>query len=375
MYVITKSNWGGAQKYVYDLASSLPQDRFEAVVAFGGSGTLAEKLAAAGIRTMSVDSLQRDMSALADAKSFFRLYSIFKAERPDVVHVNSSKVGGIGAFAARITGVPKIIFTCHGWPWNEDRGLLSLWSIRFFSWLTIVLSHQTIAVSARDLNDGKRLFGIKDKLVLVHNGAKIPNFKEKTEARAHLQAAARAKGVAIADSDFLVGAIGELHKNKGYEYLFPAFSSLDSRFKLAVIGEGEERDRLETLARSLGLEERVALLGFIENASTYLRGLDAFVLSSIKEGLPYAVIEAGFAGLPVVATNVGGVKEIIDDMRSGILVQTRKPDDTARSLDLIASDPDKARSFAEALSEKVQKEFALSRMVSETVAIYRGTRS
>ncbi|HVT74958.1 MAG TPA: glycosyltransferase family 4 protein [Candidatus Paceibacterota bacterium] len=372
LYVITKSNWGGAQKYVYDLASSLPSDAFEPVVAFGGSGLLADKLATAGIRTISIDSLQRDMSVFTDAKSLFRLVSLFRAEKPDVVHVNSSKVGGLGAFVARIVGVPNIIFTCHGWPWNEERSLASLWIIRFFSWLTVLFAHRTITVSERDWSDGKKLFWVGDKVSLVHNGIRPPELRTKTDARAYIERAATAKGVDISTGDFLIGAIGELHKNKGYEYLLPAIGSLDARFKLAIIGEGEERSKLEMRLADLDLARRVVLLGFIEDASSYLRAFDGFVLSSIKEGLPYVVIEAGFAGLPVVATNVGGVKEIVDDMRSGILVQTRKSEDMARSIELIASDPVRAKAFGESLYNKVSEKFSLSQMVEKTIAVYAG---
>src|SRR4051812_14312990 len=111
LFVITKSNWGGAQKYVYDLASSLPKDSYESVVVFGGEGPLATRLQEAGIRTISVKSLQRDVNIFGDIKSLFELLSIFKREKADVVHVNSSKVGGLGAFAARCAGIPRIIFT------------------------------------------------------------------------------------------------------------------------------------------------------------------------------------------------------------------------------------------------------------------------
>ncbi len=371
LYVITKSVWGGAQKYVYDLATSLPRGEFEPVVAFGGAGPLAEKLAVAGVRTVSIPSLQRDVNPLGDAKSLFALYSVIRKERPDVVHVNSSKTGGLGAVAAQLAGVPRVVFTCHGWPFNEERGLLSLWAIRFFSWLTVMFSDATIAVSERDTLDGQRLPGAKDRVTLVHNGVREPRFKPKEEARAFVVAAARAKGVEILPEDYLVGAIGELHKNKGYEYLLEAVAKPGSLTKLAIMGEGEERDRLERQA-SGGLKHKVAFLGFVEDAPTYLKAFDAFVLSSIKEGLPYVVIEAGYASLPIVATNVGGVKEIVDDMSSGILVQTRKPDEIAQGIEALKGDREKAALFGANLHAKVQAEFSLEKMVERTVSVYRG---
>lgn len=400
LYVITKSNWGGAQRYVYDLAVNLPQEQsghpeeqYESVVVFGGTGPLALKLAERGVRTVSIPNIGRDVSVFGDIFGFFKLLSLFKKEKPDVVHVNSSKVGGLGALAARLARVPRIVFTCHGWPFNENRNFLSLSVIKFLSWLTVMLAHATIAVSMRDFHDGKNMLWAKNKMILVHNGIKTPDFKERTESRAFIADMAKEKGVVIDENknndksesgaigenrgdrkkDFLIGAIGELHKNKAYEYALQAVYALKQKnipVKFVILGGGEERKKLENKIRELALERNVALLGFVGNAPQYLKAFDAIVLSSIKEGLPYVVIEAGFAGLPIVATNVGGVGEIIDDMKSGILIQTRKPDDIASALELIYKNPDRALSFGVNLKEKVEREFSLEKMVRKTIKIY-----
>ncbi len=374
LFVITKSNWGGAQKYVYDLATSLPKNLYDIAVVFGGKGQLADKLSAAGVHTITVSSLQRDVTVLGDAQSLFQLLSIFKKEKPDIVHVNSSKVGGLGAFAARALSVPCIIFTCHGWPFNEDRSLVSLAAIKFFSWLTVVLSHKTICVSERDLADGRNMALVGHKMMLVHNGVRVPEFKDVARGRGYMTELAHAKGVEIAPDDILIGAMGELHKNKGYEYLIEAFTELtmdyDKPMKLIIMGEGEERAHLTDLIKKFRVEKQVALVGFVKDSPTYLKAFDAFVLSSIKEGLPYVVIEAGFAGLPVVATNVGGVREIVTDMHSGILVQTRKPADISEGLHMMLTEREKASAFGKALEEKVRIEFSIENMVMNTVAVY-----
>lgn len=378
LYVITKSNWGGAQKYVFDLSTSLPKDRFDAVVALGGNGALFEKLAQSDVRTISISGLGRDINLFSDIASFFRIVSIIRKEKPEVVHLNSSKIGGLGALAARLCGVKRIVFTCHGWAFNEERGLLSLWLIRIVSWLTVVFSHLTITVSHRDTVDGEKMPGSKNKIRLVHNGVKTPEFKPRKEARARIVDIAKTQGVDISDTDFLLGAVGELHKNKGYEYLLEAFSLASAgsglTSKLVIVGEGEERAAIESLRTKLGLEKSVALAGFLKEAPTYLKAFDALCLSSIKEGLPYVIIESGFASLPTIASNVGGVKEIIDDMRSGILVQTRKPKDLSQAITLVREDKEKAASFGSSLREKVEQEFSLSHMVSETIKAYESLK-
>lgn len=374
LFVITKSNLGGAQKYVYDLATSLPQEQFDISVVCGGNGPLVELLHTAGIRVVSIKTLKRDINILGDIASFFELITIFKREKPHIVHVNSSKVGGLGALAGRIARVPRVIFTCHGWAFNEERSLISLLLIRFVSWITVMLCHKTIAVSNRDFLDGNKMLFSNNKMVLVHNGIRVPDFKSKDVARATLFAVAKLSGIDIPKNSLLFGAIGELHKNKGYEYMLEAFAiarkSRNFPYRLIIMGEGEEKEHLKKLIKKLDLETDVALLGYVKNAPMFLPAFDAFTLTSIKEGLPYVVIEAGFAGLPVVATNVGGVKEIIEDMKSGILVQSRKSDDIAQGLLLLAKDPEKAKICGQALKEKVTRDFSIEKMVEKTIKVY-----
>ncbi len=374
LFVITKSNLGGAQKYVYDLASALPKEQFEAAVVCGGNGPLIQNLEAAQIRVISIKTLKRDISVLGDIASFFELISIFRKEKPDIIHVNSSKVGGLGALAGRIARVPRIIFTCHGWAFNEERSQISLLIIKFISWLTVMFSHMTIAVSNRDYIDGARMLWSKNKMTLVHNGIRKPEFKEHASARAEIHDLARKSGVEIPKTSLLMGAIGELHKNKGYEYMLQAFSDArktrSSPYRLIIMGEGEEKEKLKKLISDLDLESDVALLGYVKNAPSYLTAFDAFALTSIKEGLPYVIIEAGFAGLPVVATNVGGVREIIEDMKTGILVQARKPDDIAQGLTFLVNEKDRSKTFGAALKEKVERDFSIEKMVQNTVAVY-----
>src|SRR5690606_30501769 len=137
LFLITKSNWGGAQRYVYDLAAGLPEEEFETLVALGGDGPLTDKLRSQGVRVVPLPALQRDMSIDKDIQSFFDIWAIIRVERPHIFHVNSSKAGLFGALIGRLAGVPKIIFTAHGWGFNEDRPGWQKLAIKFGHWLTI----------------------------------------------------------------------------------------------------------------------------------------------------------------------------------------------------------------------------------------------
>ena len=146
LFLITKSNFGGAQRYVFDLATHLDRDRYAVAVALGGNGSLIEKLTEAAIRVIRIPGLQRNISFKKELLSFWQIHKLLKAERPDVLHVNSSKAGGIGAFIGRLHRVPCIVYTAHGWAFNEDRSLVSRLLVGFLHWLTILFAHHTITV-------------------------------------------------------------------------------------------------------------------------------------------------------------------------------------------------------------------------------------
>jgi glycosyltransferase involved in cell wall biosynthesis len=299
LFVITKSNWGGAQRYVFDLATRLPKEEFEAVVAFGQRGELAQKLEEADIPTRPLRSLQRDVSLGADIRSFFELYRLFKNTKPDIVHLNSSKAGGVGAPAARVAGVKKIILTVHGWPFLEDRNPLARAAIWLASWMTALLSHKVICISDYDLRVAQKMPFAAPKAVRIYNGVGDMTLGSGEIIRAAFPAGAK-----------IIGTIGELNKNKNQIKLIEEARHKPDMY-VAIVGEGELRSFLESKIKEYGVEDRVKLFGFVP-AQEALRGFDAFALPSRKEGLPYVLIEAKLAGLPVAANRVGGVGEILD---------------------------------------------------------------
>lgn len=329
LYLITKSNWGGAQRYVFDLAINVPKDQFDVVVAAGGNGELLERLRQAGIQTIPIQNLGRDIDVVSELKIFFTLYKILKEEQPDILHLNSSKIGGIGALAGRLAGIPKIIFTAHGWPFREERPWWQRLMIKFLSWLTIILSHKVIAVSRADFDEFRNR-----KIYFIHNGIDEIDFVDPMAAREKL---------GYKQSDLVVGTIAERTKNKGLEYLERAGEIL--KLKPLVISN-------------------------LPDAAKFLHAFDVFVLPSVKEGLPYVILEAGLAGLPVVATCVGGVPEIIDDGESGLLVEPKNPAALAEKIKFLLGNPSERQQLGQNLRKKVLAEFSTSSMVTQTISLY-----
>jgi glycosyltransferase involved in cell wall biosynthesis len=376
---ITKGDWGGAQKYVFDLATNLPTDDFDVSVVFGNPGLLAEKIKGEKINTIVLRNSHRDSNPIKDIALFFELKKLFKKEKPDIVHLNSSKMGFVGSVAVLFLnwfGLKsrrnkiKTVFTIHGWAFNEDRP----WWQKCIFWAmqikTVFYCNKSIAVS-QAVKERLKPKWLQRKIEVIHNGIREENILPKEEAIKILIN----KIPQNIDGRKIIGTISELHKNKGLKYLIKAFSLLDKEMIdnniIVIIGEGEERKNLEDLVKRLGLNDNIFLIGKIENAGTLLSALEAFTLTSITEAFPYVLLEAGKASLPVIASNVGGIPEIIESNEYGILVNPRDERGISKAIRYILDNPEKARKLGLNLREKVVKEFSIGEMIKKTVDIYK----
>lgn len=380
LFVITKSNFGGAQRYVYDLAINLPKERFEVSVALGSTGEkgastgkLRALLKEAGIKTIVVKSFMRELSLPRETRALLELSRIIKEERPDILHVNSSKAGGLGAFIGRVVGVERIVFTVHGWPFGEDRGFLFALLLKMTSWLTVLLSHSTILVSNYDREKASWMPFVQKRFTVIHNGLEHIDFIPRDKARSYLETHS---GADLPHASAWIGTISELHKNKGLSYAVKACSMLKHKgidFIFLIIGSGEEQKNVERIIAEENLTDRVFLLGFVPDAQVYLKALDIFTLTSIKEGLPYVLIEAGRATLPVVASRIGGIPEIIEHESSGVLVEPRDGNAIANTLQTLIRDKQKRHEFGTTLKQKVVENFTFDHMVQQTLQVYGST--
>lgn len=369
LYVITKSNFGGAQRYVYDLATNLPESKFDVLVATGGSGTLVQKLQEKGVRTIPLFSLTRDVNASSDFSAFVELLKLFKNERPDVVHLNSAKAGGVGALAARFANVPNIIFTAHGWAFNEERPLFERILIKLFSWITVILSHKTIAVSDAIARNMSWPFAAS-KISVIKNSIGTTQLYSRAEARELLS---NISHTIIPQNALIVGTIAELHPSKGLKYSIEAAAALiknNPDIYYLILGDGQEKEKISSLIKDHKLEGRVLLLGFVNDAARYLKAFDCFVLPSITEGMGYVLLEAGLAKLPVVATNVGGIPEVITHNETGLLVPSRDVAAITKALENIFQSESFREDIGNALYKKVTHDFVLDNMIQKTTELY-----
>lgn len=372
---VTKSNWGGAQRYVFDIAANLDKNVFDVSVLCGGGGILAEKLRQSGIRVITLPYLSRDIKFFDEFHAFFDLVKIFYRERPDIVHLNSPKMGGLGALAVRAVNIffklkagswkLKAVYTVHGWSFFEDRFLISSWSIAFLSWLTALLAHKTIVISKKDRDAAMRFPFTKEKIVLIYNGLGEISFFEKYEARKELVGEEASKKHL---GDFWVCTVAELHPNKNIAAAIKgvaAAKKAGQKIFYVIIGEGEEKEKLSRLIEKENAAEYVKMVGFKKDAAHYLSAFDCFLLTSKKEGLPYVLLEAGLAGLTVVATGIGGIPDIVENSVTGYLLKNN----TEKSI-FDALQAAQKRPLGQELKRFVGKEFSLETFLRETEKMY-----
>lgn len=373
LFLITKSNWGGAQRYVFDLATMLPQDKFDVVVALGGDGALHSKLTECGIRTIQIPGLQRDISLRAELTATFAIAQIIRRERPDVLHVHSSKAGFIGTVLGRILRVPRIVFTAHGWAFNEDRSFTQKILFKCVHYVTILASHATITVST-GLQKQMDWGGVQKKMHTVHPGREITEHKSKTEARGILETKVTDSEANLSDyhKDLWIGTIAELHPIKRIERAIDAVAALSrehTNIRYIIIGDGQLRASLQQRVRDLGLQKQVFFTGGIHEAGRLLPAFDIFVLPSKSESFGYVLLEAGLAGLPVVATAVGGITDIITHEKTGLLVSPDNTPELTSALRQLVTNKELRHRLGQAHKENVET-FSLSKMSEETIALY-----
>lgn len=370
LYIITISELGGAQRYVADLAINLPKNQYEVAVAAGGNGPLFDALAAQGIAVYRLKSLVREINPLKDIAAYFEIKKLIKKIKPDIVHLNSSKAGFIGSFAAKSAGVKKVIYTVHGFVFNEP---MAGWKKALYKTVEKYSARAKdvlVCVSKFDQQVGitQRIADPK-KLVTIHNGISEPIFLDRNDAR-------RALNLPLDKP--VVGTVANFYPTKDLPNLVRAMQLVRQQFsaaRCAIIGDGEERNTIEAEIKKSGLEQTVTLCGQYDQSGQYLNRhfkiFDIYICSSVKEGLPFSMLEAMAAGLPIVSTNVGGMPEIIQDGVTGLLVEPRNPKALADAIIKLLSDKQLADRLGEQAKQTVQAKFSLEQMVQATMEVYQ----
>ncbi len=377
---ITRFICGGAQKVVLDLLRFLDKGRFQVTLIAGrtppGEADLFGEIPA-DVEVIRRDDVVREISPLTDIRAFAELAGLFREKRFDILHLHTSKAGILGAFAGRRAGVGRIVYTPHGHIFHkgaEIPGLAGSSRLKM-SMLRLLRMHacrrcdSIVALSDADLDEQVSLgLAPRGKFTVIMNGIDVENFASCDE-----KAVADFQGKWGLAGKVVVGSVGRLSREKGHDIMLKAFAAVRRSFpqsKLLLVGDGSCMGDLQKLAGDLGVGDEVVFTGGLADVRSALRSMDVFVLPSRYESQGIAAMEAMAAGVPVLASKVGGVPGIIVDNTDGILVEPDNPAELSRNICVILGDPGLRERLAANARRKALSLFRRERMVAEYENLY-----
>lgn len=368
LYIITSSDVGGAQKYVADLTNNLDKSRFEAKILYGGRNL---KWLSNQVRPWTLFS--------NDWLAILELVKLYQKERPHIIHLNSSKAGILGTFASFIYNLKsanretkaRVVFTVHGWVFNptNDIAMTIRWFYVLLHKFAALFQEKIICVSEYDRQLAlKYKIAAKTKLANIHNGINPDiQFLDKHIARKELLKKLPVADYQLPVNSFWIGSIGRLVKEKNYETFIRA-AALIPNANFFIIGKGPEISKLKT--KNSKLRANVFIIDPTGRDAQYLKAFDIFVMSSVKEGLPYILLEAMAAGLPAVVTEAGGMPEMIKNHENGLLVAQKNPEMLAKAIQSLLINKNVAQQLGQMTKKIVREKFGLEKMVAETTKVY-----
>jgi len=370
-HVITRLCRGGAQENTFHTVRLADRARFEADLISGWTrgheGSIEDAVRAAGIDIIREPALVRPVAPVRDVLALFRLTHLFRSKRYDIVHTHTSKAGFLGRLAANRAGIPIVVHTPHG---HIFHGYFPKPITRIFVWAERHAARRTDRIITlmpagieQHLAEG---IGRREQYVAVFSGIDLAPYDRAAERRDETR-----RALGVAPDDLLVGGVGRLEPVKGFSYFVEAAGIAAQHVpnvRFVVAGTGSQAEKLKRKAAPLG--ERFGFLGQRDDVPDLMAALDVFVAPSLNEGMGRVLLEAGAAGVPAVATAVGGIPDVLDAGRTGLLVAPRDADALTDAIVGLAADPDRRRAMGEAARRKIVPDYGLEAMVRRIEALY-----
>ena len=375
--VIARLNVGGPSLHVSYLSEGLADRGYATTLAAGtiseGEASMAFVAEQRGVAIESIPGLQRELSPRADAAVMMRLREIIRRDRPHILHTHTAKAGTVGRIAARLAGEarpPLVVHTFHG---HNLKGQFDPARTRAFGSIERALAHTADALIAVSPE-------VRDELV----EARVAPASRFAVVRLGIDLSERMAGgsggpalrasLGIPPDRFCVGWVARMTAVKQPEDVLLTIKQLRERgvdAALILVGDGPDRSAIEERARELGLVEGIHFVGFQNDVGPWFHAFDAMLLTSRSEGTPVSAIEALASGRPVVATDVGGTRDVVTDDVSGFLVAFGDVEAGAERLERLARDPALRASMGAAGQARTLARYAVPRLVGDVDRLYR----
>lgn len=347
LHIITKMARGGAQENTLLTLIGLDHNKYESSLLTGrtvkGEHSILHQVGEHKIPFIIIPELVREISPVKDFLALLRLYKHIKKTKPDIVHTHTSKAGVLGRIAAWLAGVPIIIHTPHG---HWFYGYFNKFTTGFFvlvERMCALITDRIITLTDASLSDHlAQKIGMRDKYATIHSGVCVKNFVEAKRNRRQLE-----DKLGIPEKDFLIGTLGRYSQEKGHIFLIKALPFIlkhHPNTMLILIGGGKsqkaekQKEEYLKLIENLHLEHKVMLLDMVQDPENYLCNFDVFLLPSINEGMGRVLIEAAACKIPIIASSVGGITDIIQHEVTGLLIKPKSQDDIADKIKKLIQD-------------------------------------
>ena len=373
LHIITRMVKGGAQEDVLDLTVRVDSDRFESILVTGPSdgpeGSLIEKSLGCGAKIFYVPTLVREVSPLSDLKAFLYLTRLIKVEKPDVVHTHTSKAGIIGRLAAKRAGVPVTIHSPHGHVFHGYYGkivtsvfiALERWCARFADRLIMITENERTDHIALNIAP-------PNKFVIIHSGVDFTPLLNESVPRGTLR-----KQLGIDERAIVIGTVGRLVPIKGQIHLIEAMPTIVKQIpsaKLVLVGSGPLDSDLKAAVARMGLSDSIVFAGYRTDVGTCLQDMDMFVLPSLNEGMGRALVEAMAMRLPVVASDVCGIRDLVQHDINGKLVAVGDSAGLSTAILALLNDKEFAQKLGARAYDTVVPQYGVEAMLTEIEALY-----
>ncbi|HLG25837.1 MAG TPA: glycosyltransferase [Candidatus Gracilibacteria bacterium] len=360
--------YGGAERIMLELARNLNREKYSVMLACSKYKILdewCEHWEQNGMQVARLNVIHKH-----DPRHHLQLKKILKKERPDILHLHLWNPGSCRyAFGAVDKKTTKLISTEHDpFPLNGIKNMLKKKGLK--------KTDCTIAVSDANRELLLKLYpDLESRIVTIHNGIDLEHFeKQLLHFSSQKKAKIRSDLMKAAHNDFVIVSVAALHPRKGLKHVIEAFAEIKKeapQTKLVIVGEGPQRKELTECIKKLGVSHEVMLLGKQENIPEILKSSDLFVLPSVKEAFGIAVLEAMAAQLPIIASGVGGIPEIIKNNRSGLLVEPGNTEALKTAIQELMKNQPLSQKLAFVAHHEV-KNFDVKTMARRTEAIYDG---
>jgi len=384
IHIITRMDKGGSAENTLLTVLGIEKKEFEVALAKGPSyeSRMSQKEQASvisdlkeaqstGVKLVNMRTLLRRINPVYDLLSLFSFYSYLIKEKPTIVHTHTSKAGLLGRLAAKLAGIPIVVHTPHG---HVFFGYFGPFKTRIFILLERLASRITdkiVALTNREKDD-YILFKIanEDIFVVINSGVELDKFKElPPNEKQYLK-----RELGIPDNSLIIGTAGRLVPIKGPNFLIEAAKYIHSKYHDAFFvftGDGPLKQDLEKKARELGMEKNILFLGWRDDVAKIISIYDIFCLPSLNEGMGRVLVEAMALGKPIVASDIGGIPDLIVHGKNGFLVPPKNPVQLAKYIQILLEDEKKREKMGQA-GKEMALNFSKEIMVERISDLYKG---